>query len=166
MVSPIDVLKKMLGAMIGGGAGDQRFENGVYIWRSGLFEKVNGRMFMLGTPGRYLVYFHNNLCPHCRRFHPLFRAFLESMGRDAEDLTVVRVVCDWFASRCSDDDAAALFREFGVRETPKIVLVRVGGDGSRTAVDLSRDTSVLRDPGRLRAALITLLNAEKGVGGV
>jgi len=164
MASPISALKRVLRSLISRGS-DQRFENGVYIWSNGEFERIHSYRSLLASPGRYLIYFHNNLCPHCRRFHPLFRSLLESLGRAVEGLTVIRVVCDWFASRCSDEDAASMFREFGVHESPKILLVRVGSDGSRGEVDLSQDVSVLRDPEKLRTALIALLSEERRVGG-
>jgi hypothetical protein len=147
------------------GWGKSRFENGVYIWRNGSFEKVSSCEELFKTPGSYIIYFHNNLCPHCRRFHPLFISTLETLGEILGKAIIVRIVCDWFTSKCSDSGARKLFSEFKVSESPKLVYMKVDADGVKKILDLSEDISILRSLERLRAALLNLLREEAGVVG-
>jgi thiol-disulfide isomerase/thioredoxin len=144
--------------------GKNRFENGVYIWRNDSFEKVSSCEELFKNPGNYIIYFHNNLCPHCRRFHPLFISTLETLGEILGRAIIVRVVCDWFTSKCSDPDARKLFSELRVAESPKLVYVKIDAGGVKKILDLSEDISILRSLERLRTALLNLLREEAGDG--
>ncbi len=145
------------------GRGESWFENGVYIWRNGFFKRASSCEDLFKTPGSYIIYFHNNLCPHCRRFHPLFISTLKTLGEILERAIIVRVVCNWFTSKCSDPYARKLFSEFRVSESPKLVYVKIDASGVKKILDLSEDTSVLKSLERLRVALLNLLREEAGV---
>lgn len=111
-------------------------ENGVYIWGGDHFirKSVSTEEELFGKAGYYLIYFHNNLCPSCRRFYPLFEDVLKSAGGELIDIFHVRVVCDWFTSRCTDHAAKRLFVMFNVTATPKLLLVKVDPNGSRLVI--------------------------------
>ena len=149
-------------------AGGVSFENGVYIWKEGLYVKQNidreGELF--GKADYYLIYFHNNLCPSCRKFYPLFENALKSAGGEFARITHIKVVCDWFTTKCTDPVARKLFTLFNVTATPKLLLVKIDLDGSVHVVrDIIEDlgTSIFSQEHILRA-LINLTG--KNVGGI
>jgi hypothetical protein len=162
MWRPVIILRKLFKGFLSREDGNV-FENGVYIWRDGIFERITIYGELFRTSGSYLVYFHNNRCPHCRRFYPLFSSVLEDLNVFLKRILIVRVVCDWFVSKCKDPAALKLFSDFRVSESPKLIYVRVGADGSRKVLDLSEDHSIFRSPERLRRALLNLLREETEV---
>lgn len=117
----------LISALRAAARGREGDASGVYVWRGGSYERA-GEDWSPG-PGVYIVYFHNNRCPACRRFYP---ALLEGLPRalgSLEGVSHFKVVCEWFSSNCPDPLARRFFREFGVSVSPTLLLVRYGGDG-------------------------------------
>lgn len=113
-------------------AGGAYAENGVYIWREGRYVKQNidRERELFSKADYYLIYFHNNLCPSCRKFYPIFENALKSVGEEFTRIHHIKVVCDWFTTKCTDPVARKLFMVFNVTATPKLLLVKIGLDGS------------------------------------
>lgn len=136
-------------------------DNGVYIWDKGSFNRVYvddpGSLF--SRDNLYLIYFHNNMCPKCKRFYPLLLSILSRFWERLGDIVIVGVVCDWFTSRCGDRVAASLFKAFKISVSPSLVLVKIDHTGSpRLLADLTEDMiSIASREGDPAEALISLI---------
>lgn len=143
-------------------------DNGVYIWSKGSFNRVYvddlGSLF--SRDNHYLIYFHNNMCPACKRFYPLLSSILSRLWERLENIVIVGVVCDWFASRCRDRVAANLFKAFKISASPSLILVEIDHTGSpRLLSDLTEDLgSIASREGDPVEALISLIREKIRVG--
>jgi len=84
-----------------------------------------GRSALLGD-GVYVIYFDNAKCGACRKFDDYWFPFVEEVAPEGR-ATFVIVLCEWFAKRCSSDDARDLFKEFDVHVSPTVVFLRREG---------------------------------------
>jgi hypothetical protein len=143
-------------------------DNGVYVWDKGSFNRVYiddpGSLFNRAT--HYLIYFHNNMCPACKRFYPLLLSILSRFWERLENIVIIGVVCDWFASRCRDRVAASLFKAFKVSASPSLILVEIDHTGSpRLLADLTEDIgSIASREGDPAEALISLIREKIRAG--
>ncbi len=142
-------------------------ENGVYLWKGDSYVKLNisDEKELFSEPGYYLIYFHNNLCPSCRRFYPIFETILKNPAKELAGILHIRVVCDWFASKCGDSAAKRLFAIFNVYATPKLLLIKADRGSRYVLSDIVEElgASILREK-EFSRALITLI--KKNVGGI
>lgn len=120
---------------VGSSPEGSRIPNGVYVWD---YSTTSFKPLSLGsapyTPsgvGYYLLYFHNNLCPHCQDFYPKWINYLRAHSSDLgkRNLTIVEIVCNWFTSDCEDSSARITFSLYNVQASPAILLLKVGPSG-------------------------------------
>jgi thiol-disulfide isomerase/thioredoxin len=99
--------------------------NGVYVWNGTSFEPLNvsGSVFVPQGDGVYVLYFHNNQCPVCRRFEPVLVEALRSEGVGAGRFYMV--VSDWFWEKYTDSVVAETFKFFNISKSPTVLLVEV-----------------------------------------
>lgn len=95
--------------------------HGVYLWKDGCWVAVDRSA--INGDGVYVIYFSNSECGACRVFDSVWYPFVESAARKASARFIV-VVCGWFARECSSESARSLFKEFNVRVSPTVVVLK------------------------------------------
>lgn len=129
-----------------GSSEGSRIPNGVYVWD---YSATSFKPLSLGSApyeprgaGYHLIYFHNNLCPHCRDFYPKWISYLRAHNSELgkRNLTIVEVVCNWFTDDCKDPSARDAFLRYKVQVSPAILLLKVGPNG-----DLEGPWDILRE---------------------
>ncbi|MDT7888904.1 MAG: hypothetical protein RQ885_08010 [Desulfurococcales archaeon] len=134
-----------------GGVNPGGIPNGVYIWDGSAFAplRVSGA-YIPRDPGYYFLYFHNNLCPHCQAFYPLWVGYLKEYGGVFRNITVVEIVCDWFSDQCSDTAAKNTFQLYRISLSPSFLLIKVGSGGNIERIwDIGREYIDLQNQGKI-----------------
>lgn len=143
-------------------------ENGIYIWKGDGYTRldIDNEEKLFSTPGYYLIYFHNNSCPSCRRFYPLLESMIKNSVKELVEILHIRVVCDWFTSNCSDNTAKRLFAVFNVYSTPKLLLVKVDHRSRYVLSDIIEElgASISKEEGLSRALINLIRKNVSGIG--
>ncbi|MCE4614323.1 MAG: protein disulfide isomerase family protein [Desulfurococcales archaeon] len=107
--------------------GDQiMLDDGVYIYTSkGITKTSLGKIAELKDKP-IIMLFYNNQCPHCRDFDPTWCQLVETSSLSSR-YYMVKVVCDWFTTACTSQDAQLLFTNMGVRVSPTMVIAKASG---------------------------------------
>lgn len=105
-----------------------RIPNGVYLVdlsdRALKPLEVNG-YYAPKEPGLYLIYFHNNDCPHCRAFHPMWSAYLSTNHEKFRGIVIIEVVCNYFHTACTNREAASTFKNWNITHSPTVLFISV-----------------------------------------
>ncbi len=109
-------------------------EDGIYVYTTKGIEKISLKQ-LAGLEGKpILMLFYNNQCPHCRAFEPTW-CQLVSNPNVSKKFYMVKVVCDWFTTACTDQDSMTLFYNMKVTVSPTMVIAKAGGN-SITGVEM------------------------------
>lgn len=97
--------------------------HGVYVYSPEAGKWVSASRESILADGAYMIYFDNTSCNACRKFDETWFPFVERAAAERRVRFVI-VLCEWFAKKCTSEDASELFREFDVHISPTIVFLK------------------------------------------
>lgn len=97
------------------------------VLEEGIYEYIDGRpqrtsSLTLGN-GRYIIFFDNRKCPFCRIFDVMWDVLLRDP--QLKGVKFLKVVCSYFASDCTNEEAKKAYMEYEVWKSPTVMLVEV-----------------------------------------
>lgn len=97
-------------------------DEGLYIYIDGTPKKIDSLTF---NEGKYIVFFDNRKCPFCRIFDVLWEVLLKDLG--TKNIKFIKIVCSYFASECSNEEAKKFYVEYEIWKSPSIMLINASG---------------------------------------
>ncbi|MEM0495199.1 MAG: thioredoxin family protein [Thermofilum sp.] len=97
--------------------------HGIYVYSPEARRWVSASRESILADGAYVIYFDNTSCSACRKFDETWFPFTERAAAESRVRFVI-VLCEWFAKRCTSEDAKELFKEFDVHISPTLVFLR------------------------------------------
>ena len=98
--------------------------HGIYIYdrKTGLWKLITNNELI--RDGYYVIYFNNSQCIACKLFDFSWYIFIETIGKNYENIIFIIVRCEWFTTSCNSKLAKEYFKKFNITSSPSLILIK------------------------------------------
>ncbi len=102
----------------------EKTPHGIYIYdkKSRLWNPVTNDKII--DTGYYVLYFSNSRCIACKLFDFSWYTFIETIGRNYDNIKFIIVRCEWFTISCKSNLAKSFFEKFDITSSPSLILIK------------------------------------------